>query len=315
MKVSALIPTYNRRAQIVQAIESVLAQTVPVDEIIVVDDGSTDGTADAIRSQFGSRVIVLMQQNGGAAAARNRGIQEARGEWITFLDSDDVWLPTKIERQLEALGIFGDEFGLCFTDSVYGGNVNMKSSVFDETGINSEARFGAIDKPLTLLVAGWNPFVVQSLLVRRSLLRDIGGFDEALMIGEDTDLVFRLSFATRFCFVAEQLVVIDRDPSRVIGLCKLIATRDDRKYDSLERLYAKWLAMPAVVGTNYEPPIREMLRRTYYSSTAAKIHELRIGPAIRTIAGLRSLGDSYLLIISKLFYSKIKKLRRSQIDS
>ena len=131
MTISALIPTYNRRTQVIEAIDSVLAQTVPVDEVIVVDDGSSDGTADAIRERFGSRVVLLEQQNAGVAAARNRGIAKAQGEWIALLDSDDTWMPKKIERQKAVIEALGDGFGVCFTDCVFSGDPSLTRSVFE----------------------------------------------------------------------------------------------------------------------------------------------------------------------------------------
>ena len=315
MRISVLIPTYNRLQQTIRAIDSVLAQTVPVDEIIVVDDGSTDGSGEAIREQYGARVTVVQQENGGVSAARNRGIREAQGDWIAFLDSDDSWLPTKIALQLQALAACGDACAVCFTDSIYDGDPDKKVSVFQEAGIQSAARFGTIADPLAFLASGWNPFLAPTLLLRRSLLCEVRGFDEALFIGEDHDLVFRLSFKTKFCFVAEPLTRVDRNPSRGVGLFNLIATRDDRKYDSLQRLYAKWLAAPELTGSAYQPGIRELLRRTYYSSAAAKIHDLRVGPAVRTIAGLRELGDSYSSIISTLIRNKVEKFRRSRVPA
>jgi glycosyltransferase involved in cell wall biosynthesis len=309
LRVSALIPTYNRQEQVLRAIDSVLAQTVPVDEIIVVDDGSTDSTAEAIRSLYGSRVAVFRQGNGGVSAARNRGIRQAKGEWIAFLDSDDVWFPTKIERQLEAVAELGDEFGLCFTDCVYGGSPDMKLSVFQETGLDDVPRFGLLAEPAKYVLANREPFWTQSLLVRRSLLAELKGFDEGLIVREDTDVLFRLSFKTRFCFVAEPLVSIDRAPSRD-GLCNLYVTGDDRMFGSLERLYTKWLAMPEVAGTGYEQPIREKLRLVCYDSAEAKMHQFRMGPALREIGRLRALDESYTSIVANLFSRKVAKLRR-----
>jgi glycosyltransferase involved in cell wall biosynthesis len=312
MKVSAVIPTYNRRAQVLRAIESVLAQSVPVDEIIVVDDGSTDGTAEAIRRRFGARVSVFQQKNAGVSAARNRGVREAGGEWIAFLDSDDVWMPTKIERQLEALAAFGGEFGLCFTDMVYDGNPDLKLTIFQETGFEPAVRVGALeDHAKYMLVERERPFLFTStFMVRHVLLKELGGYDEALILGEDLDVTFQLGFRTRFCFVAEPLVRFDRTPSRTDGLCDLYASRDDRKYENLERRYTKWLRMPEVAGTAHEQPVRNLLRKICYDSAACKIHQLRIGPALGEVARLRALGDSYSLIIATLLSHKIAKLRR-----
>src|SRR5579864_2473726 len=103
MTISAVIPAFNRRNHVSRAIDSALAQTVPVDEILVIDDGSTDGTAELVESRYGNRVRVVRQANSGVAGARRRGIQEARGEWIAFLDSDDEWLRERNGELLKAI--------------------------------------------------------------------------------------------------------------------------------------------------------------------------------------------------------------------
>lgn len=100
--ISAVIPAYNNGDYITRAIESVFSQTYPADEIIVVDDGSTDTTAERVQS-FGERVIFIRQENAGASAARNTGIQAARFDWIAFLDADDEWMPDKLRLQVDLL--------------------------------------------------------------------------------------------------------------------------------------------------------------------------------------------------------------------
>lgn len=310
MSVSALIPTYNRSAQVVRAIDSALAQTMPVDEIIVVDDGSTDDTAELIRCRYGTKVRLFRQENKGAAAARNHGLREARGEWIAFLDSDDSWSPTKIERQFEALAAFSSEHGVCFTDCIYDGDPERRASVFQEIGFASAPRLGSLERPAEYILRGQEPFYTPSLMISRSLLEELGGFNEALAVREDTDVLFRLSFRTKFCFVAEPLVWIDRNPLRSVGLCNLYATRDDRKYESLRHLYINWLTMPEVAGTSVETPVRERLRSICYDSAEAKIHDVRIGPALRELRWLRRSGEGYPSIIANLLSRKAAKLRR-----
>jgi glycosyltransferase involved in cell wall biosynthesis len=312
LHVSVLIPIYNRQAQALRAIDSVLAQTAPVAEIVVVDDGSTDGAGEVISARYGSQVRVIRQENQGVSAARNRGIREARGEWVALLDSDDFWLPTKMERQLEALFALGSGFGVCFTDNVFDGDPKLDVSKFREAGFESASKFGSLAEPARLILAGREPFFTSSFLFQRSLFNEITGFDEAMVIGEDTDVFFRMSFKTKFCYVAEPLVHVDRDPSREVGLCNLYFTRDDRKYDSLTRKFAKWLAMPEVIGTEFERPVRAALRDLCYDSAESKLHEFRIGPALHEVARLKRLGDGYPAILANFVSRKLRKLRRDR---
>jgi glycosyltransferase involved in cell wall biosynthesis len=311
LSISAVIPTYNRRAHVLRAVESVFAQTSPVDEVIIVDDGSTDSSADAVRKHFGSAVTVLQQPNSGVSAARNRGVRAARGEWIAFLDSDDIWFPQKTERQMEALRQLGEDVGLCFTDNLFGGNPDMMFSRFEETGFMHAPKIGVLHDPIRYIVGGREPFFTSSLLIRRSLLTGMGGFDEALSIREDTDLVFRLSLLTQFGFVGEPFVQIDRTPSRELGLCNLYSIRNDRVFECSERLYSNWLTLPEVIGTDYERPIRSLLRFAHYDSAEAKIHELRFGPALREIRSLNGLGESYPSVVTTFVVRKIRKWLRN----
>src|SRR5690606_30533076 len=113
--VSVVIPTYNRRRLLARAVDSVLAQTVPVDEIIVVDDGSDDGTAEMLAERYGERVIHVPQANAVVSAARNRGLAMARGAFFALLDSYDAWLPRKNAMQQDWL-VRHPEYGMVLCD-------------------------------------------------------------------------------------------------------------------------------------------------------------------------------------------------------
>jgi glycosyltransferase involved in cell wall biosynthesis len=109
MNISVVIPLYNKAEHIQRSVDSVLAQTYRDFELLVVDDGSVDGSGDIVREYADSRIRVIVQANAGPGAARNRGLREARGEYIAFLDADDEWLPTYLEEQLRFFEKYGDE--------------------------------------------------------------------------------------------------------------------------------------------------------------------------------------------------------------
>lgn len=199
------------------AIRSALAQTVRVDEIIVVDDGSTDGTADALREEFGDRITYVQQPNAGVSAARNRGMAMARGRYLALLDSDDEWLPGKTERQMEWLDAHTD-YGMVLCDVE---RIDAAGRVID--------RFRRRD---AIPEDGWVlPWVLQnpalapvSAMFRREVHADIGGFDESLATAEDLD--FHLRIARRW-----RIGIIDEVLARAIrgheGLSALARTYDD----------------------------------------------------------------------------------------
>jgi glycosyltransferase involved in cell wall biosynthesis len=308
--VSAIIPTYNRRNYIFRAIDSVLGQTAPVDEIIVVDDGSTDGTVESIRDRYGPRVAVFRQDNMGVSAARTRGIEEARGEWIAFLDSDDVWLPTKLERQFEALTKLGSEFGACFTNCTLVGDPNIKLSAFDLAGLERHSKFGSLNNPEEYALAKYQVIAIQSVLVLRSLLTELNGFDRRLFVGEDSDLVLRLTFKTRFCYVSEPQVEIERTVSRQ-GLNDSFIQMNDRTYGCLRYKYEKWLALPELVDLRTRAIIHDNLRDLLYGWTISELYRLRLAGVFQRIRDLRALGDGYVDICRTLMLRAARKAART----
>jgi glycosyltransferase involved in cell wall biosynthesis len=304
-----LIPTYNRRLQAFRAIDSVLAQTMPVDEVIVVDDGSTDGTYEAIRAHYGSSVIVVRQENRGVSAARTRAVSEARGEWVAFLDSDDVWLPTKLERQFEALRTLGDDYGVCVTNCNYMGHSAMTTTVFEEAGLRPDAEFGPLRNPVQYIV-GENGLCVQSLVMLRSLFHEVGDFDEKLIVSEDRDLVCRLSFRTRFCYVATPLVSIDRSPE-VQRLTNLLSRKSDEAYGWLELTHKKMLAQPGIVDPQIRQTVNDALAALYYGWTAERLSGLKLRVVFENIRKIRGLGQSYSTITWTLLIRAGGKLSRT----
>ncbi len=193
---SVIIPTYNRMGLLSRALTSVARQTRPPDEVVLVDDGSTDDTEGLIRRQFPD-VRYLQQENRGVAAARNRGIREAKGEWLAFLDSDDEWLPHKLERQLDAVRE-EPEFSLCHTNEIWirrGKRVNP---------LKKHAKSGGYIFKKCLPLCVISP---SSVLIHRSLFEQVGLFDESLPACEDYDLWLRVTAIRPVLYLEEPLII------------------------------------------------------------------------------------------------------------
>jgi glycosyltransferase involved in cell wall biosynthesis len=241
-KVSVVIPTYNRAAKVGKGIESALNQTFSDLEVIVVDDGSADDTRAFISQTFGDRVRYFYQTNQGASAARNKGIAEARGEWIAFLDSDDEWEQDKLEWQLRTLERFAPQCGGCYTD-VKLVNHSETRTFFQlaENSYHHQLEMGVSEKALQLLVRPGGAGMViclSSFMGRTDLIRKTGGFDLRLPYSQDSEFLFRLAMATGFCYVNRPLVRFDRSPveERHVGVSAQWTKLDFWLRDSQSRL-------------------------------------------------------------------------------
>jgi glycosyltransferase involved in cell wall biosynthesis len=199
MRISVVIPTYNYGRFIGEAIESVLRQTRAADEIIVVDDGSTDGT-EAVVAAFGDKVRYVRQENAGVCAARNRGVTESSGDVIAFLDADDIWHAEKIEKQLEKFAADG-EIGL-----VHCGMREFDSETGETLRLHAEGMGGDVADELLL----WERTAIigcgTAVMVSRKAFDEAGGFDTRLKVGEDWDLCYRIARRYKVGFVPEVLV-------------------------------------------------------------------------------------------------------------
>ena len=225
-EVSVVIPTYNRAAKVQKSIESVLAQSVTEVEIIVVDDGSSDGTERVLHDSFANRIRYYAQANRGVSVARNKGIEEARGKWIAFLDSDDLWERNKLEWQLKALECFAPQCEACYTD-VRLLNHQETRTLFQmaKESFRHEEIMGVNPEILQLLVRpGGAGMVVciSSLVARTTAVRKTGGFDPDLGFYADSEFMFRLAVDSEFCYVNRPLVWFDRSPAetRHVGASK-----------------------------------------------------------------------------------------------
>jgi glycosyltransferase involved in cell wall biosynthesis len=196
VRVSVIIPTYNRAWCLKEAVDSVMAQSYRDVEVILVDDGSTDGTA-AMVAAWDVPLRFLSQQNRGVSAARNLGLRSARGNLVAFLDSDDLWLPDKLARQVAFFDAHPEAL-ICQTGETWirrGVRVNPRHRHRKPSGRIFEA---------SLALCLVSPSAV---MMRRGLLEEVGGFDESLPACEDYDLWLRVSARYPVHLIETPLVV------------------------------------------------------------------------------------------------------------
>jgi teichuronic acid biosynthesis glycosyltransferase TuaG len=207
MLVSVILPAFNAEKYIGQSIQSVLAQTYPNYELIVVDDGSTDSTAQVVRSFHERRIHYLHKPNNGLPSARNTGIQAAKGELVAFLDSDDLWMERKLELQVDAFEREAADIIYC-DGFVFHDDKSMDESV-RFGGPGTHMRFGRIagDEMFKFLFP-MNCIPVLTVLARKSSIERAGRFDESLRLGlEDYDLWLRLAHNRAIFYGIDQPLV------------------------------------------------------------------------------------------------------------
>jgi glycosyltransferase involved in cell wall biosynthesis len=224
-EVSVMIPSYNRRAMVLEAVDSVLAQSNQSFELIVIDDGSTDGTAEHL-TRLATPIRIERIEHSGPAAARNRAAELASAPLIAFLDSDDLWAPTKLERQL-AYMCANPDCAISQTNEIW-----IRNGRRVNPGIRHRKRAGDIfiDSLRTCLIS------MSATMMRADLFRTLGGFDEVMTAAEDYDLWLRILTGHQAGLLDEPLVTrraghpdqvsattpaIDR--FRILALTKLLA--------------------------------------------------------------------------------------------
>ncbi len=301
--IAVLIPCYNRSGQLPAAVRSVLEQTAPPDEIVIVDDGSTDGSA-AVAESFDDPVRVIRQANRGAAAAQNRGLTECRGEWVAFLDSDDVWAPDKLERQLAAAAAVPDaDLVFCDTRTLAGsaeapGATRMPSrfalgGVRDAGAPVGDGLF-AFDRSHFIGMLDRCRVITSAVLVRRGLpgLH----FPEHVWGSEDWAVWLNLILAHRFVAVDEPLVTMYASGDNLTGNVAKLMRNDLLVLDDL-------LKEPSA----RRPPLTDeeaaAVRRVRGARRLAAVyHTLRAGdgPAARGV--LRSARPGELSAADRLKY-------------
>jgi glycosyltransferase involved in cell wall biosynthesis len=205
-----VIPTYNYGRYLRRAIESALGQSYRDVEVVVVDDGSTDETRD-VASGFGADVRYVYQDNRGPGSARNRGLNEAAGEVVAFLDSDDYFAPTHVEEQMAVLSADAER-GWAFNDAFF---VTEDGQILEKVSDSFGEVYGEIrsDALFELLLTYWNFIATSSVVMRKRCVEGVGYFDEALRWHQDYEFWLRLAYRFQGGYVDKPLVYMRRHPA------------------------------------------------------------------------------------------------------
>jgi glycosyltransferase involved in cell wall biosynthesis len=243
--VSVIIPTYNRAKFVHEAIESVLLQTFQPIEIIVVDDGSSDGTKGALKLFINEQKIkYIYQQNAGVSAARNLGIEVSEGKWLAFLDSDDVWKPEKIQTHIDAV---------IKKPNIIAHTVN---ATYECRGTNSykESQLpiieddGFLERPLSWQLMHSALAMPPTVFCLREAAINAGKFDESITICEDFDFMCRLALQGAWGYDWMELVVIKRRDEAIDNLSKYRFKDQIKTYSSMVHGLTKLINHPCITS-------------------------------------------------------------------
>ena len=271
--VSVIVPAYNAAATLQETLESVLAQTFTDFELLVVDDGSTDATAQIALSFEDPRVRLISLSHGGVARARNLAVEEARGTLVAFLDADDVWLPHKLQLQVALLDERPD-VGLCVTRAT---RIDADSRPTGEMPILEASD----DYTAALLLHSSIAGGVSAAVIRRELFQQVGGFPYGQRQAEDWDLWLRLSLHSTIAVVPESLVLQRAHAGNTSGVAYELE-RDT--FPTLDRFFASPLAGP------YSHLRKRVYARHWMICSGSYLHQRQLLASLRCL--VRGLATS-----------------------
>jgi len=258
-RISVIIPTYNRGKVLERAIKSVLTQTYTNFELIVVDDGSTDNTS-RILSKFAEKIRYFSKLHGGVSSARNFGLEKSEGTWVAFLDSDDYWLPEKLERQMQYLKE-NPEILIVQTDEKW-----IRRGIYVNP-MKKHRKYSGWIFPQCLPLCIVSPSAV---LIHQKVFNDVGVFDENLPVCEDYDLWLRIASKYQIALIPEKLIV--KTGGHPDQLSRQYWGMDRYRIQALEKLLKDDLALTL---TQRELVLKEIIKKlTILETGRRKRHDL-----------------------------------------
>lgn len=233
--ISVIIPLYNKAASIGQTLRTVFGQTFQDFEVVVVDDGSTDGGADVVRAVDDARIRLISQPNAGVSAARNRGVSEARGEFVAFLDADDLWRPTYLETQFALTckypdcAVFATNYEFCDAEGRTSPTILRRLPFAGEDGILSNY--------FEVASCSHPPLWTSAVIVRREAVEAIGGFPVGIRSGEDLLTWARLAVKYEIAYCRQPLAVFNVEGYALSDKPKRVPAENDIVGNELQKLF------------------------------------------------------------------------------
>jgi glycosyltransferase involved in cell wall biosynthesis len=259
--ITAIIPTYNRSRVLKRAIESALNQNVPPAKLIVVDDGSTDDTAE-LCGAYKKLLQYVRQENGGASASRNAGVQLTSTQWVAFLDSDDYWTPGHLDRISRAIAHTSGQARFYFADMEFpereGGGTLWQKIAFSWKGdflLNSDAT--------SWMLMARQPTMLQSTVFSKEALQSVGGLRTTYRLMHDSDLFCRLGIGAAACAVAG-VGCIQTDDDTATRLTGMISTNSPSYWNEQSNIWGSVLKSFPGLNPIHRRIVRNNLAASYW---------------------------------------------------
>ena len=273
--ISVIIPLYNKEAGVATALRSVLAQTYQDFEIVIIDDGSTDGSVAVVETFNDPRIRLIRQQNAGVSAARNRGVEEAKGKYVSFLDADDEWMP----GFLEEIRVLQEAYPTCkaqATNYIFNSNGKKSPTILRRIAFKGER--GVLSNYFKVASCSHPPVWTSAVCIERELLQEIGGFPVGVKSGEDLLTWTRIAVRTQWAYSLKELAQYNlgegydkknlpprrQDAGDPVGKGLLKLYKTDKKIIGFRKYLSHWHKMRASVAIRYGER-KETLKEVIYS--------------------------------------------------
>lgn len=223
--ISVVIPLYNKAGQVARTLRSVLGQTFDRFEVVIVDDGSTDGSLEVVQSVYDERIRIVSQRNAGVSAARNRGVAEARYDLIAFLDADDEWMPTYLETQYNLYRKYPDCSVFACNYEFHGSDGRVTPTMFRNLTFVGED--GILDNYFEVAVCSHPPISSISVMVRKNAIEAVGGFPVGVTLGEDIVTWAKLACKYKIAFSRSVMAVYEFRTQKQLVTPRRAPDKDD----------------------------------------------------------------------------------------